>query len=250
MTNQAVASEVMAAGIPCEYCGALRPMRQIELNGHSWFVGYAPCGCSGAVHARTEQLLAEQQAQKREEDARIIRAYEAAGLPRRYHSAESERASSLWDTVADGGSLYIQGNVGTGKTHLACAILKAAIADNRRVKFVSTLGFLDSVKASYDAQAQERESDLVNTLVRCEVLALDDLGKEQPSEWALSKLFRIVDARYAEMRPTIVTTQFKRTELAKRFNSNPETAQALISRLKQDYKTVKLDGVDKRLGDV
>lgn len=82
------------------------------------------------------------------------------------------------------------------------------------------------------------------------VLVLDDLGKESPTDFALERMFALVDERYNRLLPTVVTTQYRRSMLTDRLarRGDEETAKAIISRLRQGCMTVELKGGDRRLG--
>ena len=48
------------------------------------------------------------------------------------------------------------------------------------------------------------------------MLIIDDLGKERPSEWTLEKLFTIINNRYENNLPVIITTNYNRDKLRER----------------------------------
>ena len=49
---------------------------------------------------------------------------------------------------------------------------------------------------------------MLSRLSRVGCLVLDDLGKESPTDWTLGQVFRVVNDRYENMRPVVVTTQY------------------------------------------
>ena len=81
------------------------------------------------------------------------------------------------------------------------------------------------------------------------LLVIDDFGKEPPTDWALSQLFRVVNARYEALKPVVVTTQFSRPALIERLSKNgdEQTAVAIVSRLFEMCRKVELAGSDRRL---
>ena len=85
-------------------------------------------------------------------------------------------------------------------------------------RVTDTLDILASLKATFGTD--ESEDDVLSRLSRCKLLVIDDLGKETPTDWVLSQVFRIVNDRYEQMRPVIVTTQFSRPELIERLAKN------------------------------
>lgn len=101
------------------------------------------------------------------------------------------------------------------------------------------------IKATFSGHGTEQ--DIIARYTGTPLLVIDDLGKEKPTEWALSTIFNIVDGRYRKGKPTIYTTQYNGKQLAERLASggNPETAEAIVSRM-QGCKVVVLDGEDRR----
>ena len=80
------------------------------------------------------------------------------------------------------------------------------------------------------------------------MLIIDDLGKERPSEWTLEKLFTIINNRYENNLPVIITTNYNRDKLRERLanNKNYEIADSIISRLYEMCKGLAIYGNDKR----
>ena len=83
---------------------------------------------------------------------------------------------------------------------------------------------------------------------KCDVLVLDDLGKEDATEWSVGTVFSVLDARYEDMRPTIVTSNYAPGALADRLARRGErvTAEAIASRISQTCRPVYLGGRDRR----
>ena len=115
-------------------------------------------------------------------------------------------------------------------------------------RFVSSVRLLSEISSTYGGSGSEEQ--IMRTYSRCDLLVVDDLGKEVPSQWSISRLFELFDSRYANKRPTIVTTQFDTSALAKRMSisGDPETAMAIVSRFREKYKGMNLGDVDRRTG--
>ena len=101
------------------------------------------------------------------------------------------------------GWLLLVGDVGTGKTHLAHAIGALALHQDKGVYAATAPDMLDMLRATYgegafdEAFAHLRDVDL---------LIIDDMGTERGNEWTVEKLFQIVDHRYQNQLPMIVTS--------------------------------------------
>lgn len=231
----------------CPFCGApLEPMAA-AVGGREVRVGWRPCGCPRAVSERRAAEDAARRERGAEEARRRAAAYARAGIKPRYMSASSPLAAQIVRGVRSGRGAYIHGPVGTGKTHLAMAAARLAVDAGIGVKAASMLDVLSAVRGTYGSAANE--DAVIARYAGCGLLVIDDLGKEPPTAWALSQVFRLIDDRYANMRPVIVTAQFGRDRLAGRLAScgDEETAVAIVSRLCEMCDAVKLDGRDRRI---
>jgi DNA replication protein DnaC len=72
-------------------------------------------------------------------------------------------------------------------------------------------------------------------------LVIDDLGAEKSSEWAREILYLIIDKRYSDLLPTIITSNLSPKELAEKLDDR------LVSRLMEDAIVIKIDGKDHRV---
>ena len=88
---------------------------------------------------------------------------------------------------------------------------------------------------------------MLSRLSRVGCLVLDDLGKESPTDWTLGQVFRVVNDRYENMRPVVVTTQYGKSDLIRRLakNGDEETAVAIVSRLSEMCDKYELQGKDR-----
>ncbi|MBZ9635618.1 ATP-binding protein [Clostridium sp. FP1] len=130
--------------------------------------------------------------------------------------------------------LLITGNYGAGKTHLAAAIAHELIKQNYQPIFGTLITLLGKVKASYgDTHSKENEEQIINRYINCDLLIIDDLGKEKPTEWILEKLYYIVNCRYENNKPITITSNYNDTKLMDRLTvgDNLETSEAIVSRM-------------------
>jgi len=139
-------------------------------------------------------------------------------------------------------SLMLSSFVGTGKTHLACAIghriLDRWNGENIPcpIYFVSESEIYRRIIATYSYTHEEKldrpsEDDIVNYLIKVPVLILDDLAKEERNDYKFVQriMFEIIDGRYRIMRPMIITTNKSSTELMNYLGDGKESA--CLSRL-------------------
>jgi DNA replication protein DnaC len=130
------------------------------------------------------------------------KAYEAARL-----FAESPR-----------GWLIFVGPVGSGKTHLSCAIANALLTTGRPVFYVGAADLLDHLRAAFSPTSDVTYDELFEQVKNAPLLVIDDVHGEGGSVWARQKLEQIFNHRFNRALPTVVTTDVAIDELAERVN--------------------------------
>jgi DNA replication protein DnaC len=116
--------------------------------------------------------------------------------------------------------LFLTGNRGTGKTTLAVAVLKRLYENERLAgQFWLAQRLLDRINATYDDEATETLQQIMQQLERVPLLVIDDFGSEKSTEAARSRFFTIIDSRYTNGRPLIVTSNATTQEVDQRVKS-------------------------------
>lgn len=116
-----------------------------------------------------------------------------------------------WPYEVEGKGLIFTGSCGLGKTHLALAAMRRLIFDRKvtQAVYVNERRFFQEVRDSYNDNAAVKESVLLDRMFSAQVLVLDELGTQKPTEWAQSKLADIIDTRMGMARQvTFMTTNF------------------------------------------
>lgn len=197
----------------------------------------------------TEEQWAEQnrlseQWEERQRLEKVASRIENAGIPQRYRMPiEADSKVTRWAENPTVG-LLIQGMVGRGKTHQACmALMKQA--ERGTALFATFDDLLRECRATFNNRTTEES--VISRYASVGMLCIDDMGKERVTEWSLPILFAIVDKRYANLKPTIVTTQYSGEQLLQRLtvDDDSETARAIISRMTA-YDRVTIEGKDWR----
>ena len=133
-----------------------------------------------------------------------------------------------WEENRDAGKgLYFCGGVGTGKTHLAVAVMNELIRRKRIPSlFVTVPELLDNLRETYNKPGRNLD-EWMDAVQNAEFLVLDDLGSERTTEWVRERIFVIVNHRYREALPTVFTSNIGPKDLAEQLGER--TASRIIA---------------------
>lgn len=135
----------------------------------------------------------------------------------------TENALKYAKALAQGGSefiwLLIYGGVGNGKTHLCNAIANQALSRGIDAHIASVADLFSQLRSSMDDHATDK---LMQELKQTFLLILDDLGVEYGTDWEKSKFDELMTSRFANARPTVLTTNKDITDLPLRIRSRFE----------------------------
>ena len=136
--------------------------------------------------------------------------------------------------------LVLAGSTGVGKTHLAVAISWEWFEDDFSVVFSRVDDLLDDLRRGYDDNTYHRKMERIR---HCSLLVLDDLGTEQTKDWAGERMDRIIDWRYLDRSPLVVTTNAKSEDLTPRVASRlGDTICSIVVPIDaEDFRTRGLD---------
>lgn len=120
--------------------------------------------------------------------------------------AVRDYVETIDERLDEGRGLWLMGSVGTGKTSLAMLVARSALAAGRTVAIYSVPQLLARIRRTYDADPGEQSYlEFFNRLTTVDLLHLDDLGSERKTDWVLEQLYAIVNRRYEEQLPILVT---------------------------------------------
>lgn len=160
------------------------------------------------------------------------------------NKAAYEMCKHFCDTFkADSTGILLTGGYGTGKTHLAAAIINEMIKQNIVGAFVVVADLMRLIRRSFDEKENVDLQKVFDTVKKSELLVLDDLGAEKSSDWVREQLFILINARYENMLPTVITTNKKLEELAE----NNVLGQRIASRIAEMTDGVMINVDDYRL---
>lgn len=205
----------------CEYCG--RPLAPcvVEFGGRRIVAGFRECDCEGA---RGQRARAEK-AEAAKEEARLAERRKRAGIPKRFLGATrpSTRASSTTSSrsrAAQGGASTYTARSEEEKAIRRPPWANAFVDAGYRTVFTTASAMLERIKASFSGRGETEP--VVSRYTACDVLVIDDLGKEDAKEWSANMMFLVINTRYEDMRPTIFTSNYPPQALSKRLGRKGE----------------------------
>lgn len=128
------------------------------------------------------------------------------------------------------GCFMLIGGSGTGKTHLAAGIANHLMERGEAVFFTFVPDLLDHLRATYGPDAEVSYDELFEQVKTVPVLVLDDLGTHSTTPWAEEKVYQVLNHRYLNDLPTIVTSSVALDRLDARLQQrllDPRTSRVM-----------------------
>ena len=193
-------------GNECAACGGAGMMLVTDAEGRRVA---RPCACQQQLRQRF-----------RVKAARIPKRYEHCVLESFtvLPSADASLGRSLamarrfvegYPVETEGRGLLLTGSIGVGKTHLAVGML-LALMEEKGVPglFYDYRELLKEIQHSYNPQVNSTELEVLRPVFEAEVLVLDELGAQKPTDWVWDTVALILNTRYNDKRTTIITTNY------------------------------------------
>ena len=185
-----------------QMCGHLRNMTPEEMAAHD------------AEIERQERQQAEREKLER---------YKKSGVPERYYyeslatfeiknemqATAAKAATNFLHAVKCGEfkSLVMIGNAGTGKTHLACAIIREAGG-----KYRTAPDIVEEMRRAKSFTANDTEADIIKYYGHVPLLVIDEIGRGIAATDEKYMLYQILNARYNTRKPTILISNHKKAD--------------------------------------
>jgi DNA replication protein DnaC len=114
-----------------------------------------------------------------------------------------------------GKGLYFYSYVkGSGKTRLAASIANALVNVHQAdVKFSTTTSLLSEIRRTFNPNSKVSSSELIDAIKTVDVIVLDDIGTEKPTDWVNEIFYEILNERMIQKKITIFTSNAKIEEL-------------------------------------
>ena len=185
-----------------QICGHLRNMTPEEMAAHD------------AEIERQERQQAEREKLER---------YEKSGVPERYfnealdtykitnemQATAAKAATNFLHAVKCGEfkSLVLIGSAGTGKTHLACAIIREAGG-----KYRTAPDIVEEMRRAKSFTANDTEADIIKYYGHVPLLVIDEIGRGIAATDEKYMLYQILNARYNTRKPTVLISNFTKAD--------------------------------------
>ena len=224
--------------------------------------GRAVRDCPCRLERRAARTIARTKIPKRYEHC-TLESYDTA-YPSATRSLKAAHISARkfvesYPLETQGTGLLLTGSIGIGKTHLAVGILQALVQERGATGlFYDYRELLKQVQNSYNRQVQATELEILAPVFEAEILVLDELGANKPTDWVWDTVAHILNTRYNDRRTTIITTNYPNAgplgtaaDPGPGRSSREETlgdriGERMRSRLQEMCVVVEMNGVDFR----
>lgn len=202
------------------YCGKCGSKKRLRVTfGDKTHVVRCVCKCElKEIEERKRQEEYEEQMR------RINRLKEASMMDKKYREVTFDKyevreenkkvfemakkyADRFQDMYKKNQGLLLYGPVGTGKSFTAACIGNYLLNNAKPVIMTSF------VKILQDIWENDREAEHITILNSASLLIVDDLGTERETDYALEKVYNIIDSRVRANKPMIITSNLELNDM-------------------------------------
>lgn len=195
--------------------------------------------------ARVQKMLEESEREAKKER------YKKSGVPERYLAESldtykitndmqrkaSQAAINYLGGIIQGHfrTLVMLGTPGTGKTHLACAVIREYGG-----KYRTAPDIVEEIRRAKSFSADRTEKQIIDFYSCCQLLAIDEIGRGIAATDEKYMLYQIINARYNTRKPTVLISNYKKADFLKYIGV------AAADRLVESAEILEMDGESYR----
>ncbi len=147
------------------------------------------------------------------------------------------------DFDTKGGNLLFYGDTGVGKTFLTNCIAKEMLDTSHTVIYLTAFRLVEILEdTTFGSDDDDDYSEnMMDYILDCDLLIIDDLGTELNNTFVTSKLFYCINERLVREKSTIISTNLSLQELQDAYT------ERIFSRLVSGFEILKILGDDIRV---
>jgi len=220
--SNAESNEMVSLDCPiCRGAGFIHPLLP---SGRPDFTRVVPCKCN---HGESEEArMVRLRRESGDLGLKLLSRMSFENFEKRLNLSREEQtilddAIKLARRFAEEpeGWLVFLGPNGCGKTHLAAAIGNYQLKGGKPVIFIVVPDFLDHLRSTYNPNGRLGPDELFDRVKNAPLLILDDFGEQASTPWAQEKLYQLINYRYNDRLPTVITTCLSLENLENRIGS-------------------------------
>lgn len=235
-------------GAKCGFCNReLKPigLDYLYANIDQDMIEYERCNCSKSTVFWKQYDLKQNELEKQRKIRELInRIYKDTYMKKRLQKCNFENFDvtddnkdsiemikkytelCIKDEMKNG--IIIYGNIGYENTYIVSSIANKIIENGKIVLLEMASSIMDRIKECFNKKAIT-ESEIIELYSNVDMLIINDFGSETISKWALEKLYKIINNRYENELPLVITTRYNKEELLEQMSiENQELAEEFI----------------------